>query len=352
MKTPPIHIEIEGAPGGRLALGKALDVQAHFAHDPARDAPDQDTEYAVYLEHESTLYQQPIHGWSRAERFEYFPEAPGAYALRVRWRRGDAAGSLEPVPFVVTVDPPVQSDGGPVLVKLDRGQEILAPSAWETAQASAYEEATVAALRRILRPSHVIYDVGTSMGFHTLWMSRILRTGWIYCIEANPINVYLLRANLSRNQVRRVTVIPTAISSSAGEVEFKINYSNLAIGVSSDSPFFGIKAGHSIRVEARSLDELIDHHRLRPPDLVKIDIEGAEGLALEGMAETLATHRPTVAIEIHGEPAAHACLEQLRRHRYEARDLQSGQTFRTVEEVLAWYPGGVQFFVCTPRSAD
>jgi hypothetical protein len=54
----------------------------------------------------------------------------------------------------------------------------------------------------------------------------------------------------------------------------------------------------TIEVELVTIDALIAQRGLRPPNLVKVDVEGAELDALKGMAETLRTHRPTVLYEV------------------------------------------------------
>ncbi|WP_457811050.1 FkbM family methyltransferase [Sinorhizobium meliloti] len=53
-----------------------------------------------------------------------------------------------------------------------------------------------------------------------------------------------------------------------------------------------------LEVDVTTLDDAIARHGLRPPSLVKIDVEGAEIEVLRGMTETLRTHRPSIIYEI------------------------------------------------------
>jgi hypothetical protein len=55
-----------------------------------------------------------------------------------------------------------------------------------------------------------------------------------------------------------------------------------------------------IDVELVAIDDLIRSGELRPPALVKIDVEGAEIAVLEGMRETIGRHRPAIICELHG----------------------------------------------------
>ena len=66
---------------------------------------------------------------------------------------------------------------------------------------------------------------------------------------------------------------------------------------------------YAIRSYYASLDALIAGCHLRAPDFIKLDIEGAEGLAVSGMARTLASVRPTLLIEVHGRRAAEATFQ-------------------------------------------
>jgi len=85
-------------------------------------------------------------------------------------------------------------------------------------------------------------------------------------------------------------------------------------------------AGPEVRVS--TLDGAIGEHGLRPPDLVKIDVEGAEVDVVSGMADTLGASRPRLLIEIHddGEDRwrERAIRETLARRGYELRRLDAG----------------------------
>ena len=55
-----------------------------------------------------------------------------------------------------------------------------------------------------------------------------------------------------------------------------------------------------IKVHSAALDDLVRSGQVKPPALIKMDIEGAEAEALEGMDATLRTHRPTILLATHG----------------------------------------------------
>jgi hypothetical protein len=94
-----------------------------------------------------------------------------------------------------------------------------------------------------------------------------------------------------------------------------------------------------IDVEVRALDELISSGTVEAPDLIKMDIEGAEVGALKGALTMLSAQRPSLLIEIHGTGAELEPL--LEAHGYESQVIDS-------ELRLSEAPWGM-YVVATPR---
>jgi hypothetical protein len=69
---------------------------------------------------------------------------------------------------------------------------------------------------------------------------------------------------------------------------------------------------------AATLDEVVAGDRLAPPDLLKIDVEGAESRVLHGAADVL-RRRPHLVIETHGPTVERECVEILLGHGYTPR---------------------------------
>ena len=59
-----------------------------------------------------------------------------------------------------------------------------------------------------------------------------------------------------------------------------------------------------VEVDLVTIDGLVGDGRVPPPDLVKIDTESGEGEVLDGMGEVLATHRPSVLVEVDAATVA------------------------------------------------
>ena len=105
----------------------------------------------------------------------------------------------------------------------------------------------------------------------------------------------MLAENMNR---ARVEILEAAVSSESGSESFRIaargRASNALGGVSGSSQMGGVRK--DISVNCVTLDELLD--RFRTPDLIKLDIEGAELSALNGRQKILNSVRPQIYFEM------------------------------------------------------
>lgn len=176
-----------------------------------------------------------------------------------------------------------------------------------------YEPDLQAALRDLVPAGAVAYDVGANIGYVTLLLAEAVgETGQVFAFEALPANVERLHRNLDLNGLAaRVTVVAAAVTQAAGPVRFLVHASG-GMGKAEGS------AGRQdetylteIRVEGLSLDEFVYADGHPAPQVVKLDIEGGEVLALPGMRRVLAEARPLVLMELHGPESARVAWETL-----------------------------------------
>ena len=195
---------------------------------------------------------------------------------------------------------------GPIVVPTGRGQGLRLdlrhiPVAHAHLAGIAYgllEQPVQEALRRHLGPGGVFYDIGANVGFFTLIGARFAGPdGHAYALEPTPDNAAAVRANAALNGAENVTVIEKAAGAQAGSARLQV--------VDDQSWSKLVETGEHpltqtvMDVEVVAVDDLV-RNGLRPPDLVKIDVEGFELPVLEGMRRTLAEHRPAVICELHG----------------------------------------------------
>jgi FkbM family methyltransferase len=180
-------------------------------------------------------------------------------------------------------------------------------------------------LKRLVRPGDVVYDIGANVGLYTRFA---IEFGAARTIAFEPMadNIELLRRNaaLARDGAAKIEVLELAVGDSDGEELLQVD-DVMSATASLDRVRGGAPSeGHQLygiapktqRVKVAKLDTLVFEQKLAPPRVMKIDIEGAELLALRGASRVLREHRPSLAIEIHSADIGRDVLALLGEHGY------------------------------------
>lgn len=145
-------------------------------------------------------------------------------------------------------------------------------------------------LLRYLRAEDSFLDIGANIGIYTLLAASKIHTGLIHSFEVLPKNYNRLQENIKLNQLNQVKTYEVAVSDHTGKIAL-----NLAEGDS--MPFITqTVTANTITVPTDTLDNLLDNQQLANLTLAKMDIEGAEILALKGAVSLLKHQRPHVWI--------------------------------------------------------
>ena len=164
-----------------------------------------------------------------------------------------------------------------------------------------------------LKGKHRIFDVGANWGFYVLLASRHRDpTCQIIAFEPHPRSAVELQTQITLNGITNAQVVQAALSDRTGTIEFADTGS--AIGQKLAAVNDSHAAARTLTVPTMTLDQAAD--QFAPPDLIKIDVEGAELLVLAGAHNVLQTHRPTLLIEVHGPDKSLALYDLLRHHNY------------------------------------
>lgn len=150
-----------------------------------------------------------------------------------------------------------------------------------------------------LVPGGVFVDVGANVGFFSLLAAQAVGvTGSVLAIEPVPSNVRQIEINAAANGFANISVVEAAASSTSGTTTLLLaEHPGGAVVASAGTP---PDLAGSLEVRTVTVDELVKSGELRPPTVIKIDVEGAEVDALKGMGETLREHRPVVVCEVDG----------------------------------------------------
>jgi FkbM family methyltransferase len=176
------------------------------------------------------------------------------------------------------------------------------------------------ALRTLLVPGTVAFDIGAHLGFFSMAMAKLLGSrGKIFAFEPDPesaerIQEHALRNNLTpRITLQREAVwaysCPTGIPFKRGSIKRDHG------GVCADGNMPPLGDGECISVTSVTLDGLVQKG-YPAPDVIKVDVEGGECEVLKGGRELLSTAKITLICEIHSNEAVSWIIGWLRERGY------------------------------------
>ena len=152
-------------------------------------------------------------------------------------------------------------------------------------------------LRGRIRPGDVVLDIGANIGLYTLVFAECVQdSGHVFAFEPHPPSFALLERNIQLNGVGNVTLVPCAVSDETGTTDLYVSRTHNGIHRIHKSPL----CREVIRVPSVRLDDYFAQYD-RSIDLVKIDIEGEEYRALQGMKQILRSN-PSIGLFLEYAP--------------------------------------------------
>ncbi|OPZ74783.1 MAG: 31-O-demethyl-FK506 methyltransferase FkbM [Actinobacteria bacterium ADurb.Bin444] len=178
--------------------------------------------------------------------------------------------------------------------------------------AGTYEAFEVELFESLIRPGDVVVDLGANIGQHTLCFARAVGPeGQVFAFEPDPENHALLQRNAAANGYSNIVAEQKAVSDSTGTLRLFQSKTNRG-----DHRIYDSDDGRpSVEVPVIRLDDYFSNHH-RPISFVKMDIQGAEYAALQGMHDVL-QRNPDMRLFIEYWPWG------LKRAGVEAQDLLS-----------------------------
>ncbi|HRT07430.1 MAG TPA: FkbM family methyltransferase [Candidatus Paceibacterota bacterium] len=210
----------------------------------------------------------------------------------------------------------VGSTWGTIQAGILAGAELYLPPAgpvWKEMIAGYYDNF----LYEALQPRHppagkVVWDIGAHVGYHSLAFAAL--GAEVLAFEPNQANVERFELNVKRNAklAPRIRHLVVAVSDTDGQMTFRqsgdLRGASMGGHLDRALPPLDPQAYEQARfkdvvVPTVRIDTLIESRGERPPDILKIDVEGAEELVLKGAMNLLKQRHPVLLIEVH-----HICL--------------------------------------------
>jgi FkbM family methyltransferase len=155
-----------------------------------------------------------------------------------------------------------------------------------------YEESELDLFRECIRPGDTVLDVGGHIGLYTLEAARAVgASGRVISFEPSSENFAILRHNVSTNRCTNVVLVQAAVSDSVGEVTLALSRDNSGDHQVATEPG---PARASERIAAVTIDTYCAAAEVSDIAVIKMDIQGAEPLAVTGARRIIANSRDLI----------------------------------------------------------
>jgi len=152
---------------------------------------------------------------------------------------------------------------------------------------SAYEPLETSLIDQLIRPGDTVLDIGANIGYYTLLFAKLVgERGRVFAFEPEPENFKLLKKNVALSGYHNVVLIPKAASNTTGTARLYLSDVNKGDHRLSNSG----ERRESIAISTVQLDDELGNYD-RPVRLIKMDIQGHEAAALQGMLQLLSRNQ-------------------------------------------------------------
>jgi FkbM family methyltransferase len=212
----------------------------------------------------------------------------------------------------------------PILQGSLKGKKWITGSANNGHWLGSYEYEEQKLISGTVLKGKVFFDIGAHVGYYSLLTSVLVGDeGKVFSFEPFPNNLEYIQKHLKLNNISNVNVLGVAVSDKHGSIFFSEGPSS-SMGKITDNKT-------DLEVKMIKLDDEINNKRLPIPDYIKIDIEGAEALALRGAESTLSKYHPFIFLSTHGEKVKKECCDFLLSLGYQLNSMDENSLDKTTE---------------------
>jgi FkbM family methyltransferase len=165
--------------------------------------------------------------------------------------------------------------------------------------------------RKYIKEGMFEVDIGSNLGYYALLAATLVGTrGKVLAIEPEPRNYKLLTLNKTINHIQNIDTFQCAIGDKDGTDKFYLTKASNTNSLIPPSAEFLLS---STMVQVRKLDSLLKELNFPKVDFIRMDIEGGEVTAIEGMQQTLQQYKPIILVELHCDAAGINAIVKLLR---------------------------------------
>mgnify|MGYP001574666303 FL=1 len=192
-----------------------------------------------------------------------------------------------------------------------------------------YESEERKLFEKVIGKGDVVFDVGSHVGFYALLASKLVgEEGKVFAFEPLPRNIKYLKEHIKINNGKNIDVIEVAVSDRE-ETAFLEN--------EGDGSCAKIVKNKGFEIKTVVLDSLVKSGKLPAPNIIKIDVEGAEFSVLKGAAFILKKYGPAIFLSIHifDDKIHKNCCNFLKDAGYVLESI-AGNSLNGVNEIFAY----------------
>jgi FkbM family methyltransferase len=164
-----------------------------------------------------------------------------------------------------------------------------------------YEEGFCSRLAAAVKPGDVCHDIGAFRGY-TAGVMALARASEVRAFEPAPLNQQAVRRVMALNPDLPIKLVEAAVGAEEGTIKITIHEDSSMNFIGEDN-----SGRPAVEVKMVVLDALVDSGAIQPPQLLKIDVEGAEASVLRGAAKALRDSVREIFVELHHAEAKQEC---------------------------------------------
>lgn len=211
-------------------------------------------------------------------------------------RRSNLIGKFLRLPFMLIPDETVM----PILSGPLRGKKWIVGSHNHSVWLGTYETKQSRTFAEKCAGSKIFLDLGAHAGYYTLLYKTINKESLVYSFEPVEENYVYFQKHVNLNNLKKVNLFNKAVTNKEGILRF----------ARGNSVGGKLSSSGDMHVSAVKLSRLFEEKILEFPDIIKMDVEGAEYEVLKDLKPLLiSSFKPIIFLSTHSKKVRHACLE-------------------------------------------
>jgi len=217
-------------------------------------------------------------------------------------RRSNLLGRLLRLPFLLIPENSVI----PILTGPLKGKKWIAGSHNNSVWLGTYESNQSLRFVQKSKGSKIFLDLGAHAGYYTLLYKSINKQSTVYSFEPVESNYNFLQQHIKMNNLEDIIHFKKAVADKEGVLRF----------ARGNSVGGKLSAVGDMDVSAIKLSRFIDEKIIQFPDIIKMDIEGAEYQVLLDIEPYLRSQKPVIFLSTHGDEIRESCLNLMKSLNY------------------------------------